>query len=134
MVTDKERQTSMNRFHCRHPDEWIDELEAPGVVWVDGRPIERVPSDTKPTRYFVLDDEDYARRWEIPPIFVDGMELTPGQVGDMLEQLEQWTELEVRRAFQDGVRTGRDQIRGILRDLVGPETAQNVSCDRELPL
>lgn len=53
-------------------------------------------------------------------------ELTPDQVRERFAELESYARPRVENAFEQGRRRGRAEIKGVLRDLVGPETAANV--------
>lgn len=54
-------------------------------------------------------------------------ELTPQEVSQRFDELQSFADPLVEAAYERGRRRGRDEIKGVLRDLVGPETAANVS-------
>ena len=80
-----------------------------------------------------VNDEDLDRVAEAPARFVDGRELTPDQVGAIVAELERWSAPQRTQAYHRGVRVGREQIRSVLRNLVGPATARAVVSAVSIP-
>lgn len=67
------------------------------------------------------------RRVAIPQSFHAGKDMTPDQVRALWREIAALIESFEKDAYAVGRAKGRDEIRGIVRDLVGPETARNVT-------
>lgn len=89
--------------------------------------LRRTPGSGK-TRYSRVSDwgegkEEFLPDWMVPDT---GM-MTPEEVQTAFDRLEDWSRPRLEGVFERGRQKGRDEIRGVLRDLVGPETARNAA-------
>jgi|GEM_PF-7065311 len=112
-----------------HPAEWIEtgeHAEPPGTAWVNGTPYRRT-TDLGGTRYFRCDAEDLEPQDELHPALVRGRELDPAETAEAFRQQDAIQAPARREAHAAGRTQGREEIRAILRGLIGEPATRLVT-------
>lgn len=89
--------------------------------------IKRAVDSAGVVRFYRVTDYGNGRGEQIPQVLTRGLDLPPRVVFEIWDALCAFSSPREDRAYKDGRRFGREEIRGVLRDLVGPETARNTS-------
>ena len=111
----------------KHPKEWTtdDETLPPGYAYGNGDIMQR-SEDLGGVRYFICDEEDLAPLEELHSGLIAGRDLSRKECAEAFKLMHSIQAPAAKKARAEGREQGREDIRAILRGLIGQDALRTI--------